>query len=318
MKNSFHQRYIFSNHFKWSDKQKDHSTRVDHGSRDEIGRRKVGETNSEDVPRLVLIEQHSGLDFEMDDDKIHRVLDDRHEDRGDQYPRCGPRRPGIDSRTVVRRVSRQPISHRTLPAPAPPKVVSFSARSTTSGGCTTIKSSNWVGPPPPVIHRITSSPTRPALSYERIGHPSSGIFRMSLPQSLLDDGRLDAVITLAEDYINTTRHGSWTTELYSLTRQDIAMRQIPGMKTLIDPIVDMLTRTIESMYGCRKVLMDRNQPHMLKYSMDSAHTGGRKSQVSKTNKPQPCFVSPLNSILTFLFSFVLYFFESNFIRIDVT
>ena len=125
---------------------------------------------------------------------------------------------------------------------------------------------------PPLIHRITSSSPRPALSYERIGDPSLGIFKLRLPKFMIDT--LDDVVALAENHVATTRQGSWKTELYSLTRQDMAMRQIPGMKALIDPVLDYLTKTMEAMYGCRQVLMDQNQPHILKYSIDSRHTGG--------------------------------------------
>ena len=125
---------------------------------------------------------------------------------------------------------------------------------------------------PPLIHRITSSSPRPALSYERIGDPSLGIFKLRLPEFMIDT--LDDVVALAENHVATTRQGSWKTELYSLTRQDMAMRQIPGMKALIDPVLDYLTKTMEAMYGCRQVLMDQNQPHILKYSIDSRHTGG--------------------------------------------
>ena len=123
-----------------------------------------------------------------------------------------------------------------------------------------------------MIHRITSSSARPALSYGRIGDPSLGIFKMRLPEVMIDT--LDDVIALAEHHVATRCHGSWNTELYSLTRQDMAMRQIPGMKALIDPVVDYLATTMQFMYGCRRVLLDPNQPHILKYSVNSGHTGG--------------------------------------------
>jgi hypothetical protein len=170
---------------------------------------------------------------------------------------------------------------------------------------------------PPRIHRITSSPARPSLLYERIGDPSLGIFKMRLPESMVDG--LDAIIAHAEEYMTTTRHGSWKTGLYSLTRQDVAMRQIPGMKARIDPIVDYLTRTMEALYGCRRVLMDRNQPHILKYSIDSGHTGGRYWQVGDV--VLILGVSLTFGVLLFFCALLLQlflFFESNFIMIDAT
>ena len=71
----------------------------------------------------------------------------------------------------------------------------------------------------------------------------------------------------------------WKTDLYSLTKQDLALLEVPGMANCIRPITDYISRAIRTLYGCRKVVVDRNQPHILKYSVESGHTGGEKTDV---------------------------------------
>lgn len=63
--------------------------------------------------------------------------------------------------------------------------------------------------------------------------------------------------------------------LYSLTKCDIAVRDIPGLYEVARPIVSYVKRSIESAYQTRAVRIDRNQPHVLKYSAEdgSNHTG---------------------------------------------
>ncbi len=125
-------------------------------------------------------------------------------------------------------------------------------------------------PLPPIIHRITSSPL-PSSRYECIGDPSLRIFKLLLPRDLV--GRLDGIVAHSERFAEGLA-GGWKTELYSLTRQDLALRDIPGMTARIRPIFDYITQAIKALYGCRKVIVDKNQPHILKYSMDTEHTGG--------------------------------------------
>jgi hypothetical protein len=122
---------------------------------------------------------------------------------------------------------------------------------------------------PPAIHRITSSPL--PLRCECIGDPALKIFRLSLPRELI--GRLDGIIALSERFAQGLA-GGWKTELYSLTKQDLALRDIPGMAPLIRPIFEYIIRAIQVLYGCRRIIVDKNQPHILKYSLDSQHTGG--------------------------------------------
>jgi hypothetical protein len=127
---------------------------------------------------------------------------------------------------------------------------------------------------PPVPHRVTSSPL-PYLRYERIGDPSLRVFRLRLPRELAS--RLDGIIAHSERHAQALP-GGWKTDLYSLTKQDMALRDIPGMTQRIHPVFDYISQAIQVLYGCRKVVVDKNQPHILKYSIQSGHTGGKSSQ----------------------------------------
>lgn len=124
--------------------------------------------------------------------------------------------------------------------------------------------------------RTIVSPSAPlrvhnfCLNYERIGPAHLQIYRLVLPPLLL--GQLDPIVALAEDFAYQLQNG-WHTDLYSLTKQDIALRDIPGMSRKISPIFDHLCHAIRTLYGAQKVVVDKNQPHILKYSVDSGHTG---------------------------------------------
>jgi hypothetical protein len=85
---------------------------------------------------------------------------------------------------------------------------------------------------------------------------------------------LDGIIALSERFAQGLA-GGWKTELYSLTKQDLALRDIPGMAPLIRPIFEYIIQAIQVLYGCRRVAVDKNQPHILKYSLESQHTGGK-------------------------------------------
>ena len=79
---------------------------------------------------------------------------------------------------------------------------------------------------------------------------------------------LDDIVSHSERHVTKLPDG-WKTELYSLTKQDYALRDIPGMAQRIRPIHDYICKTIQILFGCRKVVVDKNQPHILKYSMRS-------------------------------------------------
>lgn len=124
---------------------------------------------------------------------------------------------------------------------------------------------------PPVVQRVTSSSAPFLLKCERIGDPSLNIYCLKLPTELIH--RIDGIISQSEKYAATLPTG-WKTDLYSLTKQDLALQEIPGMIPRIKPIYDYIVHAIQVLYGCQRVVCDRNQPHILKYSVHSGHTGG--------------------------------------------
>lgn len=123
---------------------------------------------------------------------------------------------------------------------------------------------------PPLPHRVTNVAAIPQIScsrtnrfnFERIGNARLKIFRLRLPPELIDR-KLDRIIVHAERYAQNLPQG-WATDLYSLTKQDLALRTIPGMSNRIRPIFEYVSDAIKALYGCRKVVVDKNQPHILK------------------------------------------------------
>jgi hypothetical protein len=109
--------------------------------------------------------------------------------------------------------------------------------------------------------------------YERVGMPHLRVFRVKLPPSLIDT--LDSIIDGAEQHAQSLRKG-WKTELYSLTKCDVACRDIPGIRKYVRPILDFTCHAIHALYGVPKLMVDKNQPHVLKYSAEMNHTGGRQ------------------------------------------
>jgi hypothetical protein len=118
-------------------------------------------------------------------------------------------------------------------------------------------------------------PTQSLLYHEPvcvIGHPSLKIYKLQLPPHLLHI--LDHVVTGCDEYA-ATLPGGWMTFLYSLTKQDIALRDVPGMHEAATPIITYIKNTIKRMYNVEAVRIDRNQPHVLRYSAEGGckHTG---------------------------------------------
>jgi hypothetical protein len=134
---------------------------------------------------------------------------------------------------------------------------------------------------PPFSPQLPSKcPTtvQPLFCYERIGDPCLRAFRVKLPPHLLQDGELmDDIIVLAERYAGSLP-GRWNTDLYSLTKCDLACREIPGMVEMVKPVYDYICHSMRVLYGCSRVLVDKNQPHILKYSAKHGHTGGEKKK----------------------------------------
>lgn len=101
-----------------------------------------------------------------------------------------------------------------------------------------------------------------------VGNPALKIFRLHLPPHLMH--LLDSIVLGCEAYAATRTNG-WLTDLYSLTKQDVALREIPHAFDMARPIVTYITRCMRELWGVECLLMDKNQPHILKY--DDGHTG---------------------------------------------
>ena len=86
-------------------------------------------------------------------------------------------------------------------------------------------------------------PNDPILpSFTIIGHPSLRIYKFRLPNHLLH--LLDHIVDGCVDHASTLTTG-WMTYLYSLTKQDIALRDVPGLYEASKPIIHHIKRTIE-------------------------------------------------------------------------
>jgi len=84
-------------------------------------------------------------------------------------------------------------------------------------------------------------------SFTTIGHPSLKIYKFCLPPHLLH--LLDEIVDGCSEHADSLSTG-WRTFLYSLTKQDIALRDIPGMYETTRPIIHHIKRTIEkNVYG---------------------------------------------------------------------
>ena len=79
-------------------------------------------------------------------------------------------------------------------------------------------------------------------SFTTIGHPSLKIYKFRLPPHLLH--LLDEIVDGCSEHADSLSTG-WRTFLYSLTKQDIALRDIPGMYETSRPIIHHIKRTIE-------------------------------------------------------------------------
>lgn len=117
---------------------------------------------------------------------------------------------------------------------------------------------------------------QPLFYYERIGDPRLRAFRVKLPAYLMQNGGrlLDDIMDRAERFATQRLSSGWNTDLYSLTKCDVACRDIPGMVERIKPVYDFVCHAMTVLYGCSRVLVDKNQPHILKYSAQDGHTGG--------------------------------------------
>jgi hypothetical protein len=101
-----------------------------------------------------------------------------------------------------------------------------------------------------------------------VGNPSLCIHRIRLPPDLLHI--LDQIVMSCETYAST-RPSGWLTELYSLTKQDVALKDIPHAYEASKPIVTFIINCMRHLWGIGRISLDKNQPHVLKY--DDNHKG---------------------------------------------
>lgn len=85
---------------------------------------------------------------------------------------------------------------------------------------------------------------------------------------------LDEIVLGCEAHAATLENG-WYTKLYSLTKQDLALREIKHLYEAAKPITSYMCRAMAAMLhvGVESIHTDRNQPHVLKYAVDEGHTG---------------------------------------------
>ena len=123
------------------------------------------------------------------------------------------------------------------------------------------------------VRRTLLETPLPLYGHEMVGHPSLKIHRLKLPSHLLP--LLDTIVSGCEMYASTLPTG-WQTDLYSLTKQDIALREIPYIYNAAKPVISYIQKAACLVYGITGIKMDRNQPHVLKYNhcrKGRGHTG---------------------------------------------
>ena len=151
---------------------------------------------------------------------------------------------------------------------------------------------------PPDLHRIVAAQCLarpdtsprflfPRFDYESVGDPHLLVYRVRLPDFLIR-GKLDLVIAAAEGYASLLPNG-WKTNLFSLTKCDIACQDIPGILEFLDPIMTYITLAMKFLYCCPVLTMGVNQPHIVKYAPEIGHTGGTIVHALLWFDPSKCF-----------------------------
>lgn len=144
--------------------------------------------------------------------------------------------------------------------------------------------------PKNVEKQLVQKPLIPLCNHRHVGHPSLGIHHLRLPNrylAILEQGKnfcriwlsqsllklsisLVTVVKGCEQHANNLKDG-WSTNLYSLTKQDIALYEIPHLYEMVRPIMSYMKAVVTQLYGMKSLKVDRNQPHVLKYS--GSHRG---------------------------------------------
>lgn len=119
---------------------------------------------------------------------------------------------------------------------------------------------------PPVPQRLSSwSLFQPTKHVRAVGPPQLEIYQGRLPTNLMP-----YIEPLLQAAIQYGKNNGWVGNLYSLTKQDLAVSSIPNGSVLCQPITEFIASQITTIYG-RPIAMDEHQPHLLKY--DGQHPG---------------------------------------------
>jgi hypothetical protein len=148
--------------------------------------------------------------------------------------------------------------------------------------------------PPPSIYRYSNTPSIPnrhGLQIQALGPPHLQIYRAVLPfdaapifarlvaaceahASRRRCRRTRALARSRHDPLAVSDCSGWETNLYSLTKQDMAVADVPGGLELVAGIQDHVQAMIRHVYRHQGALyLDRNQPHVLKYDSSSSGDG---------------------------------------------
>jgi len=110
------------------------------------------------------------------------------------------------------------------------------------------------------------------LVYDIVGHPVHQIYRVKLPIHMIP---LLRRIRISAENISKHLVCGWSTNLYSLTKQDIPLKFDLKAIQMAKPVLDYIMFAIGALFGKEHVFIDSNQPHILKYSTHDKHTGIR-------------------------------------------
>ena len=178
------------------------------------------------------------------------------------------------SMTAISPLPQCPVAPFSIQAPKTPPFSSPSFRRLDTGlqpisppHPLRLATANAVGGLPRLVP-IVARPCPPPLYPMCIGHPGLQVYKVRLPGHLIH--RLDEIIQRAENHAGSE---GWKTELYSLTKCDIPCKDVPGLSEYIKPISNYIYQAMQFLYGCAKITVDKNQPHILKYSKESSYTG---------------------------------------------
>ena len=117
-----------------------------------------------------------------------------------------------------------------------------------------------------IVHTPTFAPCPTSGQPVRsLGPPYLQVYRLSLPSQTLP--LLDSLRRKCEEHASCQPCG-WKTNLYSLTKQDLAVNDVPAAREAALPITKLVLSAVHRLLG-RPIRLDRNQPHVLKY--DSSH-----------------------------------------------